>query len=75
LEVCGESYVQAVNMLTVVASESYAGFVADLQSEIKSDLYERPTKANIEYFTGKTIAVGENLHSIQQQKHRQSIII
>lgn len=64
LEVCGESYVQAVNMLTVVASESYAGFVADLQSEIKSDLYERPTKANIEYFTGKTIAVGENLHSI-----------
>lgn len=55
LEACGESLVQSVNMLTVVASESYAGFVADLQSEIKSDLYERPTRASVDYFSGKTV--------------------
>ena len=54
-EVCGESLVQSVNTLTVIASESYAGFVADLQSEIKSDLYERPTKASVEYFNGRTV--------------------
>ena len=55
LEVCGEMLVQSVNMLTVVASESYAGFVADLQSEIKSDLYERPTTASVDYFNGRTV--------------------
>jgi len=55
IDVCGETLVHGVNMLTVVASESYAGFVADLQSEIKSDLYERPTKASIEYFAERTV--------------------
>ncbi|OPG15390.1 type III restriction-modification system endonuclease [Ferroacidibacillus organovorans] len=63
LEVCGESLVQAVNMLTVVASESYARFVADLQSEIKSDLYERPTKASLEYFAGRIVSIGDETHS------------
>jgi len=65
-DACGESYVHGVNVLTVVASESYAGFVADLQSEIKSDLYERPTKASVEYFTGKIIQVGESTHTITE---------
>jgi type III restriction enzyme len=37
--VVGESLVHGINMLTVVASDSYAGFVADLQSEIRADLY------------------------------------
>lgn len=59
LEACGESLVQSVNLLTVVASESYAGFVADLQSEIKSDLYERPTKASVEYFSGRTVYLSD----------------
>jgi type III restriction enzyme len=30
LEVCGETFVHSVNVLTVIASESYSGFVADL---------------------------------------------
>ena len=65
IEVCGESLVQNINMLTVVASESYSGFVADLQSEIKSDLYERPTKASFDYFLGKTIALcDKQLHTL-----------
>jgi type III restriction enzyme len=64
LEVCGETFVHSVNVLTVIASESYSGFVADLQKEIKADLYERPTKASIEYFTDQNVMVGEDLRSI-----------
>jgi len=64
LDACGETLVHGLNVLTVVASESYAGFVADLQKEIKSDLYERPTKASVDYFTGKNVVVGDDTHSI-----------
>lgn len=64
LDACGETLVHGLNILTVVASESYAGFVGDLQKEIKSDLYERPTKASVDYFTGKNIVVGDDTHLI-----------
>ena len=64
VESCGESHVHALNTLTVVASESYAGFVADLQSGIQSDLYERPTKASVDYFTGKMVSLGEETYTI-----------
>jgi type III restriction enzyme len=63
IDACGETLVQGVNTLTVIASESYAGFVAGLQSEIKSDLYERPTKASVDYFSGKTVKIGEETHT------------
>ncbi|MDR0933188.1 MAG: hypothetical protein LBM70_09255 [Victivallales bacterium] len=53
-QTCGEDQVQGINTLTVVASESYAGFVSDLQSEIRTNLYDRPTKASVEYFKGKS---------------------
>lgn len=55
---CGDS-VHDINMLTVIASESYKGFVADLQSDIKTVLYERPTVATSEYFKGKYIKVND----------------
>ena len=51
------SGVHDINMLTVIASESYKGFVADLQSDIKKVLYDRPTTATSEYFTGKYVKV------------------
>lgn len=51
--------VHNVNMLTVIASESYKDFVSDLQSDIKKELYDRPSKATIEYFEGKTVMVGD----------------
>ena len=35
--------VHDVNMLTVIASESYKTFVSDLQRDIKTVLYDRPT--------------------------------
>ena len=53
---CGDT-VHDINMLTVIASESYKGFVADLQSDIKTVLYDRPTTANSEYFKGKYVKV------------------
>jgi len=58
-ESCGDT-VHKVNLLTVIASESYKTFVGDLQKQIKEVLYDRPTKATIDYFDGKTIAVGED---------------
>ena len=48
--------VHKVNRLTVIASEGYATFVADLQRDIKQDLYDRPTKADVDFFTGKIVS-------------------
>ena len=52
------SEVQEINKLTVIASDGYKDFVSSLQSEIKDDLYERPTKASPEYFAGKRLKIG-----------------
>ncbi len=56
-ESCGET-VHDINMLTVIASESYKNFVTDLQSDIKTVLYDRPLAATSEYFKGKFVNVG-----------------
>ena len=53
-EVLGDR-IHDINKLTVIASESYKGFVADLQSDIKKVLYDRPTAATSEYFKGKFV--------------------
>ena len=47
--------VHDINVLTVVASESYKDFVANLQREISDALSARPRKADEAYFTGKVI--------------------
>ena len=57
-----------VNVLTVIASDSYKTFVGGLQKEIKDTLYDRPTKATKEYFAGKTVKVGGSLHEITKQE-------
>lgn len=59
-ESCGET-VHDINTLTVVASESYKNFVADLQSDIKTVLYDRPTVATSDYFKGKYVKVDDVL--------------
>ena len=51
--------VHKVNRLTVIASEGYATFVADLQHDIRQDLYNRPTKADVDFFTGKIITLDD----------------
>ena len=47
--------VHDINVLTVVASESYRDFVSGLQKEISDTLSARPRQATEAYFTGKTI--------------------
>lgn len=47
--------VHDVNVLTVVASESYKEFVAGLQKDIAAALSARPQKADESYFTGKVL--------------------
>lgn len=49
------STVHDVNVLTVVASESYKDFVAALQKDISESLSARPKVADEAYFTGKVL--------------------
>lgn len=60
--------VHDVNVLTVIASDSYKTFVSGLQKEIKDTLYDRPTKATKEYFVGKVVTVGGVAHEITKQE-------
>lgn len=64
---CGDS-VHEINTLTVIASESYKTFVADLQSDIKTVLYDRPTVATSEYFKGKYVKVNDVPTLIDREK-------
>lgn len=54
IECCGEQ-VHDINMLTVIASESYRSFVSELQADIKTLLYDKPMAATSDYFNGKYI--------------------
>ena len=66
-ESCGSS-VHDINVLTVVASESYKTFVTDLQSDIKAVLYDRPSVATSEYFKGKYVKVGNESKVIDSKQ-------
>ncbi len=61
--------VQVLNTLTVIASEGYATFVADLQDQTRAVLYDRPRQASMEYFEGKNIIIanGETAKVSAQQ--------
>lgn len=50
-----------INLLTVVASESYKDFTAGLQKEISESLSARPRKADEAYFTGKVLKTAEGV--------------
>jgi type III restriction enzyme len=49
------SYVHDINVLTVVASESYKDFVSALQKDISDSLSARPRVADKAYFAGKVL--------------------
>lgn len=63
---CGAS-VHDLNVLTVVASESYKDFVSALQSDIKENLYDRPKTATADFFKGKLILVDDQPVEIDQK--------
>ena len=54
--------VHNINILTIIANESYKSFVTGLQKEIVDELSDRPRVANEEYFENKVIQTdgGEN---------------
>lgn len=47
--------VHDVNILTVIASESYENFAKDLQSEIADTLSDRPQKADVKFFIDRVL--------------------
>ncbi|PLS31704.1 restriction endonuclease [Bifidobacterium margollesii] len=51
VNVLGESQVQDVNLLTVIASESYESFAESLQKDIAADLRKRPLTVDNAFFT------------------------
>ncbi len=55
----GRSNFLNINRLTVVATDSYKDFVADIQKDIKANLADRPTRATIEYFMDKVVTDGQ----------------
>ena len=60
--------VHDMNILTVIASDSYSEFVRDLQKDIKDNLYDRPTKATREYFFGKIVETEEGSREITDKE-------
>lgn len=50
-----KTIVHDINVLTVVANESFQDFVTKLQGEMREALSARPRFANKEYFTGKLL--------------------
>lgn len=64
--VCGAS-VHDLNVLTVIASESYKDFTAALQSDIQQNLYDRPKAATAAFFQGKVIWVDDKPTAIDQK--------
>lgn len=63
--------VHDVNVLTVVASESYKDFVSALQKDISEALSARPREANEAYFTGKILKTDSGDLTITPQLAKQ----
>lgn len=62
-ELLGEE-VHNINVLTVIANESYADFTNALQRETRDALRERALKASSNYFEGKIVKVDGQSHAI-----------
>lgn len=63
--------VHDVNVLTVVASESYKDFVAALQKDISDSLSARPKVADEAFFTGKVLKTATGEVEVTQQLAKQ----
>jgi len=63
--------VHQINVLTVVASESYKDFVSALQKDISESLSARPRFANTDYFTGKVLKTAAGDVQLTEQLAKQ----
>ena len=67
----GSSEVHRVNLLTVIASESYETFVRDLQSDIKKNLRERPKKVEMDLFSSRDFVIeGQSVSFTPEESKR-----
>ncbi len=66
--------VHDINVLTVIANESYADFTTALQRETREALRERAAKATVAYFTGKQIKIGEEIHTVSEAEASRIIV-
>ena len=67
----GMDEVHRVNLLTVVASESYETFVKDLQADIGKSLRERPKKVDMGLFSSRDFVIdGETIAFTAEQSKR-----
>lgn len=60
--------VHNINVLTVIANESYSDFTGALQRETRDALRERAVKATPGYFEGKTITVDGQPHVVTDRE-------
>ena len=67
------STVHDINVLSVVASESYREFVDGLQKEIAATLTERPKVADTRYFVGKIIETEDGTRKIIEERQAKLI--
>lgn len=63
--------VHQINVLTVVANESYSNFVDGLQKEMLEELSARPRKATEDYFNGKVITVDGQSQEVTASQAKQ----
>lgn len=64
--VLGKDAVQRVNLLTVIANESYGSFVDALQSDIRNELRERPRSVTEALFCGLTLDDGNVMYTLTE---------
>ncbi len=67
----GESIVHQINVLTVIASESYDDFAKALQDEMADALAGRPREASVAYFQSLSVNTPEGSREVTQQEARE----
>ena len=72
-ELLGDN-VHDINVLTVIANESYADFTSALQKETREALRERATKASSDYFKGRTITLDGQPHVVTDSEASRIMI-
>ena len=65
--------VHNINVLTVIASESYDSFAKGLQSEIAEDVAYRPKAVTVDLFVGRTITDNSGNEQVIDQDIAQAI--
>lgn len=67
--------VHEVNVLTVVANESYKDFVTALQSETRETLRERPDRVSAEFFSGKMFRTADGREHVVTADEAEELAI